>query len=129
MDIIRKVSMVCITVIISVFSLLVIDSKTLDRSGEYQYSPIYSDVYYDSLTSNTAITQREAINSVLYNLEKDGYELESVTDDGYYVDAIFSNDSSTWRYVLDLSNNYLMFFNNRYETSYTGETYIIDERK
>lgn len=129
MDIVRKVSMVCITVIISVFSLLIIDSKTLDRSGEYRYSPIYSEVYYDSLTSNTAITQREAINSVLYNLEKDGYELKSLTDDGYYIDAIFSDDSSTWRYVLDLSNNYLMFFNNRYETSYTGETYIIDERK
>lgn len=129
MDIIRKISMVFITIMVSVFSMLVVDSKTLERSGEYRYSPTYSDVYYDSLTSNTAITQREAINSVLYNLGQEGFELQSLVDDGLYVDVILSNDSSTWRYVFDLSNNYLMFFNNRYETSYTGETYIIDERK
>ena len=129
MDILRKIVMIIITIIMTTFSIMLITSKTLDRSEEYLYSSTYSDVYYDNLTDNTGITQRESINNVIYNLEKDDYILDSLTDDGYYVDAVFSKGSSIWRYVFDYSNNYLMFFNNEYETSFTGETYIIEERK
>ena len=129
MDILRKIVMIIITIIMTTFSIMLITSKTLDRSEEYLYSSTYSDIYYDNLTDNTGITQRESINNVIYNLEKDDYTLDSLTDDGYYVDAIFSKGSFVWRYVFDYSNNYLMFFNNEYETSFTGETYIIEERK
>lgn len=124
MRIIRRIFFITITTILTLFTTKFIQSEGIEVSEYYEFSPIPSNVYYESLTSNTGITHREAINNVWYNLEQEGYELASLNADQFYIDVQFSNDSDLWRYVYDVESNYIMFFNNEYESSYIGESYI-----
>jgi hypothetical protein len=124
MWILRKIVFISITAILTVFTINFIKSDSIEISNKYIYGPYKSYVRYEQLTNNTGKSSREVINNVWYNLNKENYELVSINEDSLYVDVIFQKDSDIWRYVYDKESDYVMFFNNKYETSYNGESYI-----
>ena len=124
MWILRKLVFISITIILTTFTINFISSDSIEVHNKYLYGPYKSDIRYEQLTNNTGKSSREVINNVWFNLNKEGYELVSINEDSIYVDVIFKKDSDTWRYVYDKESDYVMFFNNKYETSYIGETYI-----
>ena len=124
MNIFRKIVFITITIILTVFTNNFLKEEGVSVNNKYVYGPVKSDVYYEYLTNNTGITSREAINNVWYNLDKDGYTLSDLKEDKFYVDAVFTKGSDTWRYIYDVESNYIMFFNKEYESSYKGESYI-----
>lgn len=124
MWILRKLVFISVTTILSILTISFISTDSINIINKYIYGPYKSEVRYEQLTNNTGKTTREALNNVILNLSKEGYELISVTEDYLYVDVILSNDIDTWRYVYDKDADYVMFFNNKYETSYIGESYI-----
>lgn len=124
MWILRKIVFISITAILTVFTFSFIKSDSIEISNKYIYGPYKSYVRYEQLTNNTGKSSREVINNVWYNLNKENYKLVSINEDSLYVDVIFQKDSDIWRYVYDKESDYVMFFNNKYETSYNGESYI-----
>lgn len=124
MWILSKIVFISITAILTVFTINFIKSDSIEISNKYIYGPYKSYVRYEQLTNNTGKSSREVINNVWYNLNKENYELVSINEDSLYVDIIFQKDSDIWRYVYDKESDYVMFFNNKYETSYNGESYI-----
>ena len=124
MWVLRKLVFISITIILTIFTINFISSDNIEIRNKYLYGPYRSSIRYEQLTNNTGKSSREVINNVWFNLNKKGYELVSINEDSIYVDVIFKNDSDTWRYVYDKESDYVMFFNNKYETSYIGETYI-----
>lgn len=124
MWVLRKLVFISITIILTIFTINFISSDNIEIRNKYLYGPYRSSIRYEQLTNNTGKSSREVINNVWFNLNKEGYELVSINEDSIYVDVIFKKDSDTWRYVYDKESDYVMFFNNKYETSYIGETYI-----
>lgn len=112
------------TVIVILLTVNFLQDEGIEVVNEYRYTPILSNIYYEELTPNTGSTQKEVINNVWYNLEKEGYTLQDLSADQFYIDAKFSNGLNLWRYVYDVESNYVIFLNSDYETSYTGITYI-----
>lgn len=121
--------MITITIIMTIFTVNFVKSEGIEISGNYVYAPIPSNVYYESLTPNSGITQREAINNTWYNLEKDNFKLDNISADLYNVDMTFSKGDEMWRYVYDLDSNYMIFFNKYYEDSFRGESYISEGKE
>lgn len=124
MWVLRKLVFISITIILTIFTINFISSDNIEIRNKYLYGPYRSSIRYEQLTNNTGKSSREVINNVWFNLNKEGYELVSINEDSIYVDVIFKKDSDTWRYIYDKESDYVMFFNNKYETSYIGETYI-----
>lgn len=125
--IIRKTIVLITTLIFGIFTYNTIQNNVLNRDDKFIVIPEYRDVFYEELTSNTYIVQREAINNIAYNLQQDGYTESKAEITPSYVDLIYKKNSEIWRYNLDLETNYLVFFKNQYEDSYIGSTYIIEK--
>lgn len=124
MHILRKIVFICLTAIMTLLTANFLKDERIEVVNEYCYTPILSNIYYEELTDNTGLTQREVINNVWYNLQQDGYVLQELNVDQFYVDAKFYNGSDLWRYVYDIKSDYVIFLNSIYETSYTGSSYI-----
>lgn len=88
----------------------------------------FCDTFYESFTNNTGRTTINGIGNVYCNMAFLGYDIiqEDIGDD--YIDVCFQKDSDIWRYYYEIGTGYVIFFNNKFESSFNGATYIIERK-
>lgn len=126
--IIRKVLCVIVTICITVYVVNDFLGKSLIIKSDVIVPSDYCETFYESYSNNTGMTTINGIGNVYYNFNNLGYDIvkENVTDK--YIDVCFKRYNDIWRYYYEIGTGYVIFFNNNYETSFNGVTYIIDRK-
>ncbi len=126
--VIRKISCLLITICISVYVVNDFLGKSLIIEEDVIVPHGYCDTFYESYSSNTGMTTINGIGNIYYNLEYLGYDViqEDITDN--HIDVCFQKNDDIWRYYYEIGTGYVIFFNNNYESSFNGATYIIERK-
>lgn len=126
--IIRKIICIIITACITVYVVDDFLGKSLLIKEDVIIPSNYCETFYESYSNNTGSTTINGIGNVYYNFEYLGYDKikEEITD--RYIDVCFKLDDDIWRYYYEIDTGYVIFFNNKYELSFNGVTYIIERK-
>lgn len=126
--IVRKVLCVIITTCMAVYVGNDFLGKSLIIANNVTVPQEYCDTFYESYSNNTGTTTINGMGNVYYNLKYLGYDVikEDITDN--YIDVCFQKNDDIWRYYYEIGTGYIIFFNNKYESSFNGATYIIERK-
>lgn len=126
--VIRKLACFLITVCIIVYAVNDFLGKSLKVVEDVVIPHEYCDTFYESFNSNTGVTTINGIGNVYYNFKYLEYDIikEDITDN--HIDVCFQKDDDIWRYYYEIGTGYVIFFNNKYESSFNGATYIIERK-
>ena len=126
--VIRKISCLLLTICMVVYVVNDFLGESLIIKDDVIIPQEYCDTLYESYTNNTGITTINGIGNIYYNFVYLGYEVvqEEITDN--YIDVCFKKDDDIWRYFYEIGTGYVIFFNNKYESSFNGATYIIERK-
>lgn len=126
--VIRKISCLLITICIVLYVVNDFLGESLNIVNDVIIPGDYCETYYESFNNNTGVTTINGIGNAYYNFSKLGYSIikEDITND--YVDVCFQKDDDIWRYYYEIDTGYIIFFNNKYELSFNGVTYIIERK-
>lgn len=126
--IIRKTLCLTVTVCIMVYAVNGFLGKSLHIADDVIIPQGFCDTFYESYSNNTGMTTINGMGNVYYNFTYLGYAIikEDVTDK--YIDVCFQKGEDIWRYYYEIGTGYVIFFNNNYESSFNGATYIIERK-
>ena len=126
--IIRKILCVITTICITVYVVNDFLGKSFMVKEDVVVPSNYCETFYESYTNNTGVTTINGIGNVYYNFKQLGYSVynEQITDNS--IDVCFVLEDDIWRYYYEIGTGYVIFFNNKYELSFNGATYIIERK-
>lgn len=126
--IIRKVLCVIVTACIAVYVANDFLGKSLIIKEDITIPHTYCDTFYESYSNNTGVTTINGMGNLYYNFSYLGYDIvqEDITDN--YIDVCFRKDDDIWRYYYEIGTGYVIFFNNKFESSFNGATYITERK-
>ena len=126
--IIRKAIFIIVTVCVIAYagndflgkSLIIVDDVVIPNT--------FCETYYESYNNNTGVTTINGMGNVYYNFKALGYNVVQEEINENIIDVCFQKDEDIWRYYYEIGTGYVIFFNNNFESSFNGATYIIERK-
>lgn len=126
--IVRKILFIIVTICMVVYVVNDFLGKSLLIENDVEIPAEYCDTFYQSYSTNTGVTTLNGIGNVYINFSDLGYNVvkEDITET--YIDVCFQKSEDIWRYYYEIDTGYVIFFNNKFEESFKGATYIIERK-
>ena len=129
MRIIRRVLLLIVCTVASVYTVNTIQFDSLCREDERKYLLTSTgEAAYGFDTDNTVYTNLTGLSNAILRLEEEGYRIYSTSSDENSIDIIIQDYDKgiVYRYYYTYNNKLLTCFCNEYEDSYKALTYIIE---
>lgn len=127
---IERCILLCSLVVLLIYSYKKIINDSIKMIGVSRIVNAYVDPYYEELTDNSGLTNINGISNVFINMDNDGYDIYKSDITQTYIDISFTKEGSdSYRYYYDMNTGRITFLSSSYETSSSGLSYIIEEKK